>query len=251
MQTFYDQRYDDDSGVPWMAEPLTDFFVFQNPPSIYLNFEIVPDQREALAAAIPLPEGFDLGRVRPIRGGAKRHFLSLNIYETQGIASGLRAEWSVYVTREGDPMPRYMVIEAQSSTPSLDPVDLFTQPADVFEYALEDGVIRVDVQAEGTSFQATIPLGGRLRRRATTLDWTEANKFVYWRNGVADKIYFNGLVYDTQMLEVPKHTVSISDGTVWAPYLRLDQVLVFENPLEFIASPWNNLNQLEAEAAEQ
>jgi hypothetical protein len=231
------------------AEPMADFFVEPGPPSIYLNFEILPDQREALAAAIPLPEGFELAPVRPIRRGGKRYFLSLNIYETQGIASGLRAEWSVYVTRTGDPEPRYMVLEAQSDSFSLDPVNLFTQPADVFEYAVEDGVIRVDVQAPGTSFQATIPLPQRPRYRATTLEWAEANNLIYWGNGVADKIYYNGLTYDTQVRRVPNRTVTISDDTAWAEYLRLAQVLVYQNELEFIASPWNNLNQLEEEAA--
>jgi hypothetical protein len=141
-----------------------------------------------------------------------------------------------------------MIVEAQSSTFSLDPVNGFTQAADVFEYSLEDGVISVDVQAPGTSFQATIPLPENPRRRASTLDWTEANNLIYWRNGVADKIYYNGLVYDTKVIKVPNRTVSISDGTVWAQYVqRLDQVLVFENELDFIASPWNNLNQLEEE----
>jgi hypothetical protein len=231
------------------AEPLADFFVEPAPPSVFLNFEIAPAQREALAAAIPLPEGFALAPIRTIRAGGRRYFLSLNVYETQGIAAGLRAEWSVYVTREGDPVPRYMILEAQSDSPSLDPVDLFTAPADVFEYGLADGVIRVDIQAPGTSFQATIPLPERPRRRTTTLDWTEANNLIYWRNGVADKIYYNGLVYATKMIQVPERTVLISDHTAWAPYLRLAQVLLFENPLEFIASPWNNLDQLAEEGA--
>ncbi len=231
-----------------MAEPLADFLVLETPPSVYLNFEILPDQLDALAEAIPLPEGFDLARIRPLRRGVRRYFLSLNIYEAKGLAPGFRAEWSVYVTAPGDPVPRYMIVEAQSSTLSLDPVNRFTDPADVFEYRLEDGVLDIDIQAPGTSFQATIPLPGYPRRRATTLSWAEANNLIYWRNGVADKIYYDGLVYDAPVAQVPTRSVSISDGSVWAPYLRLRQVVVYENPLEFIASPWNNLNQLEEEA---
>jgi len=229
------------------AEPVTDFFVYEQPPSIFLNFLIEEEQREALAAAIPLPEGFELARMRTRRWGPQRYIVSLNIYETVGIASGRRAEWSVYVTKEGDPTPQYMVIEAQSDAVSLDPVNGFTEPADVFEYALEDGVISVDVQAPGTSFQATIRLPEKPRRRATALEWAEANNLIYWGNGVADKIYYNGLAYNKKMALVPPRRVSISDGTAWAPYIRLVEVLVFENPLEFIASPWNNLNQLEEE----
>ena len=49
------------------AEPLTDFFVEPSPPSVYLNFEIVPGQRQLLADSIPLPDGFELAAVRPDR----------------------------------------------------------------------------------------------------------------------------------------------------------------------------------------
>jgi hypothetical protein len=234
-----------------MAEPMTDFFVEPAPPSVYLNFEIVPGHRELLAESIPLPDGFELARVRPIIGGGRRYFLSLNIYQTQGIAAGFRAEWSVYVSKKGDRAPRYMIVEAQSDAISLDPVNGFTQPADVFEYTLEDGILSVDVQAAGTSFQATIPLPEDPQRRRTTLSWAEANNLIYWGNGVADKIYYNSLVYEPPVIRVPKESVTISDGTVWAEHLRLDQVLVYENELEFIASPWNNLNQLEEELMSQ
>ena len=50
----------------------------------------------------------------------------------------------------------------------------------------------------------------------TAAEWVTANDLIYWRNGGADKIYYSGLVYDTKMIAVPTHTVSISDGTVWA-----------------------------------
>lgn len=233
------------------AEPMENFFVEEAPPSIFLNFKLDPSKIDALVAALPMPAGLELARLRTLRGGGKHYYLSLNIYEVQGLQgllSGFRAEWSVYVTKEGDPAPRYMVVEAQSSTFSVDPVNGPTQAANLFEYGVEDGVIRVDVQAPGTSFQATIPLPEKLRRRATTLDWAEANNLIYWRNGVADKIYYNGRVYDSKMIKVPNRDVTISDGSFWARYiLRLDQALVFENPLDFIASPWNNLNQLEGE----
>ena len=185
-----------------MAEPVTDFFVEPQPPSIYLNFEIIPEQRDALAAAIPLPEGFQLATVQPIRDTEPLYLLSLNIYETQGIAAGFRAEWSVYVTTEDDPAPRYMIVEAQSDSPSLDPVNGFTIPADVFVYGVDEGVISVyvqvvqddDTQTPGMSFQATFPLPENPQFLSTTLSWAEANSIIYWGNGVADKIYFNGLI---------------------------------------------------------
>jgi len=226
------------------AEPLTDFFVEAGPPSVYMNFEIIPGQKAALEAAIPLPKGFELAPIQTIQGTPPRYFVSLNIYETVGIASGLRAEWSAYVTTIEDPTPRYMILEAQSSLGSLDPVDEFTDPATVFVYQAVGGVVTIDVQAPGTSFQCTFPLPASPTLLDTTLEWAEANNLIYWRNGVADKIYYNGLIYDRPVGEVPLATVSYTDATKWAPYLQLHEVVFYENPLEFIASPWNNLNTL-------
>ena len=62
---------------------------------------------------------------------------------------------------------------------------------------------------------------------------------------VLDKAYYSGLVYDNPVIEVPTETVSITDGSPWAPFIELHEVLVFENQLEFIVSPWANLNDLE------
>jgi hypothetical protein len=226
------------------AEPLAEFFVEASPPSIYMNYEIIPGQKEALEAAIPLPDGFELAPIQTIEGTPPRYFVSLNIYETVGIASGQRAEWSAYVTNIADPSPRYMILEAQSDSASLDPVDEFTVPADVFVYEVVGGVVTIDVQAPGTSFQSTFPLPASPTLLDTTLEWAEANNLIYWRNGVADKIYYNGLIYDTPVGDVPLGTVSYTDATKWAPYLQLHEVVFYENPLEFIASPWNNLNAL-------
>ena len=239
-----------------MAEPMMDFLVEQTPPSVFLNFEITPGQLDSLAAAIPLPEGFELAPIRhaPVQEG-RHYILSLNIYETvQGLASGLRAEWSVYVTRpKAIRGRRYMIVEAQSSTSFPRPGQPgFTQPAE-----------RVRVRRRGRRHQRRRPGAGNLlpghhppaRERSAPRYrpsvGSEANNLIYWGNGVADKIYYNGLVYDTKMIHGPEaHGVDLGwHGLGRVPTSGWIEVLVFENPLEFIASPWNNLNQLEDEAA--
>jgi hypothetical protein len=114
------------------AEPMADFLLELSPPAIFLNFRIRPDRREALAAALPLPKGFRLAPIQPYAGVPKDYYLSLNVYRAAGLAPGLRAEWSVYVTKDGDPNPRFMIVDVRTSTVSIDPVDLITVPADLF-----------------------------------------------------------------------------------------------------------------------
>ena len=50
------------------AEPMADFLIEASPPAIFVNFEIPPEQRAGLAAAIPLPRGFRLAPIEPISG---------------------------------------------------------------------------------------------------------------------------------------------------------------------------------------
>jgi hypothetical protein len=228
-----------------MAEPLADFVLEGAPPAIFLNFEILPDRLEHFAASIPLPRGFKLAPIEPYNGIGKRYFLSLNVYLAGGLAPGYRAEWSVYTTKEGDPRPQFMIVEAQTSGFSIDPVDVITRPAEVFEYAFSDaGALSINIRSPDTTFQAHIPLPEELDQRELNLSWAECNNLVYWRNGVADKVYYNGSAYENVSL-VPTAGVEIEDGTRFADYVRLDHIFIYEQPQVFVVSPWNNLNELQ------
>jgi hypothetical protein len=227
-----------------MAEPMADFLLEGAPPAIFLNFEILPDQLEDFAASIPLPRGFSLARIEPFSGVGLRFFLSLNVYLAAGLAPGFRAEWSVYATKEGNPNPQFMIVEAQTSGLSIDPVDVITIPADVFEYESEAGVLSIDIRSTDTTLQATIPVPEELEQRELNLSWAECNNLVYWRNGVADKVYYNKSAYENVSL-VPTEGVEIADGTRFADYVRLDHIFIYEQPQVFVVSPWNNLNELQ------
>lgn len=229
------------------AEPLADFVLEDFPPSIFINFEIDPDRRHDFARAIPLPEGFSLAPIEPYRGLGNRYFLNLNIYLAAGLAPGLRAEWSVYVTRDGDPAPRFMIVETQTSGASLDPVNRVTLPADIFEYELEGDILSVNIQAPHTTFQSRIRLPETPAYRPLTLDWAECNNLVYWINGVADKVYYNDSAYASVAL-VPTRNVTLLDGTRWAPYVHLDHVFLYDVPQPLVVSPWTNLDQLQQAA---
>ncbi len=226
-----------------IAEPMADFLLEASPPAIFLDFEVLPARRAELAAAIPLPAGFVLAPIEPFEGAGKRYLLSLNIYLASGLAPGFRAEWSVYVMKAGDPNPRFMIVEAQTSGTSIDPVAIIAKPADVFDYVSDAGTLSIDIRASGTSFQASILVPDDPERRGMNLAWAECNNLVYWRNGVADKIYYNETSYGPVAL-VPRRNVRISDGTRWSKYVRLAHIFLYDQPQVFVASPWNNLNQL-------
>lgn len=228
------------------AEPMADFLLESAPPAIFLNFRIPPEQRDALAAAIPIPRPFHLAPVQPYPGVAKDYYMNLNIYLAAGLAPGFRAEWSVYVTKDGDPNPRFMIVDLQCSTYSIDPIHLITRPAQAFEYSSSStNELWINIQASNTVFRGSVRIPANPAHTELNLEWAECNSFVYWKNGVADKIYYNETSYGDVAL-IPVQNVEIEENTPWARYLRLDHVFIYPNPQVFVASPWNNLNDLQA-----
>ena len=84
---------------------------------LYFNWELPSASVAQLESALQLVgRGFRIAPIEIIRGEAPKPYLSLNYYATT-IAGVLtyRTEWSTYVFRNGDPRPRFMVIDAQSS----------------------------------------------------------------------------------------------------------------------------------------
>jgi len=229
------------------AEPMADFLLEAHPPAIFLNFRIPADRRSALEAAIPLPPGFHLAPIQPHAGVARDYYMSLNIYLAAGLAPGYRAEWSVYAQKEGDTHPRFMIIDARTSTLSIDPITFITVPTKIFKYVAGPYALGVDIRARDMTFQAFIPVPPKPVHTGLNLDWAECNNLVYWRNGVADKIYYNESAYGDVAI-LPTQNAVIQDGTRWARFIELDHIFIYPDRQTFVASPWNNLNALQAAA---
>lgn len=143
------------------AQPLSNFDVLADPPSIFINYEIPETNLEALAEYLNLPEGFLIEKIAILEGEQERYYLSLNIYDVSGLngqVSGSREEWSVYVSFNGS-RKSFMVVEAQASVFSLDPVDLFTTETTVTHGRGNLGIQSL-VDAKGTQFSSTISSEG-------------------------------------------------------------------------------------------
>lgn len=224
------------------AEPLMGFDARD---SFFVNWVIPRHKVEEFEATLNLPEGFELAPIRIIRGERPRYFLSLNIYEVTIGAPAVRAEWSVYVRTADDPAPRFMVVEAQSSADSFDPA-LGPVPGVAFEYTRDDEQLHAVIDAGATQFEMSLhkPRRTRFNSRKATLQWAKANDYIYWRNGIADKAYYNGTLTKERMTAVDPDCVEIHDGTPWAQFVRPRpaHVLLFNTNLEFALSPWANLN---------
>ncbi len=226
--------------------PLVRFTVEADPPSVYFVFRIRAEERDRLLADLRLPSGFRLAPIRCLAGDEPEHLLTLNVYRVSGITNGLRAEWSVYVA-DPDGVPRYLIVDARSSTRSMDPIDVMT-PASRVEHARAGDRITTVVGPPEAALTAEIRLAADSARVASAPEWTTANDTIYWANGVCDRTFYDAGLADADQVEVPPADVVVADGTRWAGYLEPVPLhtLVYRRAIEFVVSPWANLDDLTA-----
>lgn len=224
------------------ARPLVRFTVEADPPSVYFNFVIRPEQLDSLERELELPH--PLMPIRCLEGEEPFHCLTLNVYRVSGLVNGVRAEWSLYVRDPGG-TPRFMIVEAQADAGSMDPIHIVTRAGEV-KHEVADGWLTSEVlSAAGTRFQAHYrnDPGGPPVRAAP--EWVEANDYIYWLNGVCDRTFYDAGLANARARRIDLADVKIEDDTRWSrlvdPTPR--HVVVFENPIDFSMSPWWNLDE--------
>jgi hypothetical protein len=221
-------------------QPLMKFTVEAEPPSVYFNFRV--KDSHATAAAFGLPSGFELSPMTPVVGDDPAPLLTLNVYRVSGIARGIRAEWSTYI-RDRLGIPRYMVVAAQSATTSMDPIDIITKAGRV-EHEHTGSTIRTVVDTGRGLFEGSIEvLGDAAEPRQATGEWVRSNDFIYWKNGVCDRTFYDAGLTSSPLEVVAPDRVEISHATEWTEFVEPDpQVVVFPDAIDFVIMPWLNID---------
>ncbi len=222
--------------------PSLRFTVLADPPSVYFNFPLKKDVEREFTDYINLADGFSLVPIKCLADDEPTLMLTLNIYEVSGLVHGPRAEWSTYVV-DSDGKPRYMVLEPRAAAGSLDPVNLFTKP-DRVEHGVSAGRLVSTVASEGGKlFESSIPLDKAHPLVRPASEWIEANDYIYWRNGICDRTWYDAGLFNARVHSVPPGEVVIGDNTHWARFIEPGprQVLWFDGALEFMISPWSNI----------
>jgi len=225
------------------AKPLVRFTVENDPPSIYLNFEVKADQVEAFERhiAVPMP----LAPIRCIEGDEPYYCLTLNMYRVSGLATGIRAEWSTYV-HDADGIPRYMVVDAECDKGTLDSVDLFTAKGHA-GYTADGERLSLFAGADASNeLRCEVALPADAPAATSDREWVTANDYIYWRNGVCDRTFYDAGLADASMVSIDPTTAEITDGTQWADFVDpLPRSMVaFTRSIEFAMSPWWNIDDL-------
>ena len=245
-------------------QPVLEFTVEDTPPSIFVNWIVPDDQAANFAAVAPLPPGFSLAKVRIVESDpVPRYWLSLNVYRVSGITVGLRTEWSTYVD-DGSGTPRFMILVARASEGSLDPIGPLALP-EPFNHTIDAaGVIRtamnrtelqgsIPVLTSDNLFNSTIALPAPAARtyEVPTRQWVTANDFIYWRNGVNDRIFHNSTSHSAPLISVDPSAVTLDDDSAWGPFVTPTpgHVLVYLDKIQFMIGPWWNITEPDGRVA--
>lgn len=225
------------------AKPFVRFTVEATPPSLYLNFEIDPERVASLEQELSLPR--PLTPIRCIEGEEPFYCLTLNVYRVSGLVNGKRAEWSLYV-RDQSGKPRYLVLEAAADAGSMDPIHIVTR-AGQLRYEREGEQLSAEIVSEdGTRFAARCRLPADAPSVQASPEWVGANDYIYWRNGVCDRTFYDAGLAHARMRRIDPAQVSIEDATRWGRIARAAprHVIAFEDPIEFAMSPWWNIDEV-------
>ena len=232
-------------------------------PTYYINFRVPEDKREALAAAIPLPEGFTLAPIRMRKNGPKEYIITNNIYSVEGLTEfggTLRAEWSVFIQKQGSDQVFFFVIDTATEIASLDPANPEgTPPAASFTHGVSNGVVETSIVTFGEEsvFQVSFP-----NPEPCAIDFDQQNEFcdmpdadflttndeIYW-NPVYDRALYGQNVSCEPFSVVPPGDVIVTDTTKWAAYVEpevLELNVFFGSQQEYFLSPWFNVEEIEA-----
>ncbi len=222
--------------------PHLSFKVLANPCSIYMNFAIKKDMEQQFVDYINLGDGLSLAPMRSLAGDEPGLMLTLNIYEVSGLVHGPRAEWSTYIA-DSDGIPRYMVLEARAAAGSMDPVNLFTKPDRVEHRVTGDRIVSTVASEGGSLFSSSILIDEAHPMAKPATEWIEANDYIYWRNGVCDRTWYDASLFNARVRSVPAGDFTISDETPWARFIdpQPGNVLRYDGALEFMISPWFNV----------
>jgi hypothetical protein len=221
--------------------PLMQFKIEKDPPSIYWVYRIKPSEIDNLAQKLGIPQHFSLCPIRCLDTDEPAYLLTVNAYRVSGLANGIRAEWSVFI-RDSTNTPRYMIVDARSSTSSMDPVNIITKATTVI-HKRDGNMIHTQIGEGDNAFTSTIALPDHLQSVKSSAEWVSANDYIYWGNGICDRTFYNAGLADAQQSLVDGNNSVIKDGTFWAQFIEPDPIYILKlnDAIELVISPWENV----------
>ncbi|MDG2304483.1 MAG: hypothetical protein P8R42_07465 [Candidatus Binatia bacterium] len=233
-----------EAAVAGEGDALAGFTVGTAVPSAYFNFVITDPG--GLEDALELPENTRLVPLRLLESdGEADYYLSLRVYDVDGMPSGTRAEWTVFVKGD-DGRPHALIIDLLTEEVAADPELILRLPS-VVEHTLSSNRLRTRLQSGALVFEADIRLG-ETESALPTLDFVEAGDWVCRRNGSCDKVFYDGQTMEEEGVRAGRDAFELQRVTTpWDVFIGSEPASVFvrENTRTYAWNPWRNVEESE------
>ena len=228
-------------------QPLVNFTIEKDPPSVYWVYRIRPSAVADLAQKLGLPARFSPCPIRCLDSDQPDYLMAVNAYRVSGLANGLRAEWSIFV-RDESGAPRYLIVDARSSKKSMDPISIIT-PSSTVLHERAGNTIRTRIGDGEQVFTSTLTLPEKASFVTPSPEWVAANDHIYWANGISDRTYYDAGMAFARQMRVPDGQADIQDGSAWSQLLEPKpvHVLVVDNAIQLVISPWENVDRADVQ----
>ena len=121
---------------------------------------------------------------------------------------------------------------------------MYSQLAGHVKHSRRGSALRSEVRMQGGEFfRSRLQLDDDQPLVKPEPEWIAANDKIYWRNGVYDRAWYNGDIFNGAIRTIPPADTQIKDETHWARFVKPSpqHVLRYEGEMELVVSPWYNV----------
>jgi len=211
--------------------------------SLYVNYILNDDARSKIESYID--DDLKLEPISLEKGKRKNYFLSINIYNvTSPILNTLntvtRCEINTYVKRKSDGTKGTIILDYTSNSLSMDPVNIFKKRSTSMHYIKNNNHIDIASISEKFQLLGYIDIENNDNNIFVThRDLHKYTDYVFYKNGIYDKIYYDSSLTHCITLKPINNDISFNFDDI--QYDNLHSIFYFKAPISFSGAMWFNI----------
>jgi len=235
-----------------VQEPVVDLVTYGDFPAfnrLAMNFEIPEANLADMEKAISLPCEYHIIPMKMTASSVPRYMLTVEIFTQTFVFGGMgpfeKAAWTVYVeNKDGDTYLHEFHIEY--NTTGIDIEEILKDSAEVFDISSSTNYLDVSIKSESIEADFQVPLAIGNERIDLADVWVHSHDKVLWKKGVYDDVYYNGGLWNAQVIPVNAEQATASQVSPWSDLISSHpfEVFFFDADVPLISSPWFNIEEI-------
>ncbi|MCU0663459.1 MAG: hypothetical protein MUC50_14175 [Myxococcota bacterium] len=215
------------------AQPI---FELNADDQIIIHWNVPDSMASAFAAALALPASMQLTPIAPLENDELGYTITLNVFKSSGLSTGNKAEWKTYVTVGGDPTPRALVFDKQSSEAGIDPIEVLSIPTGPVDWSISNGVATGLIVDQANYLSITVPQVN-LQPRSQDIEVLSAADTTYSLMSTPVKMYYNSSVARGKVNATDVNVAQITGNMPWLAFTGEVKSILFPPSGKMLTQP--------------